>query len=434
MQNTFKGTRDIYGKEIQIMQSVLDVVRGVFESYGFEPLETPVIERMDVLMGKYGEEAENLLFSLAEPHENGGLRYDHTVPLARFAARHWQDLPTPYRRYAIGPVFRAENTQKGRHRQFIQCDFDTLGTESRLVDAEIAAINYSILSELGFTDEFMIYFNDRELLSALAEELGLGGQEEVVFRGWDKLDKMSVEKVIDYISNEGGVEKEKKDRLLEVTEKLVATDEYEKLLSWMRGEFRSRKAQEGLQEIVNLRTAMLDLGVSENHISFNPLLARGLSYYTGPIFETVVEKAGVGSITGGGRYDRLIGEMGGPDVPASGSSFGLDRLISVMSELGLAPEGTQPTTVLVTIFDKKYLSDSARIASEMREAGVSVELYPEDDARLDRQLKYADKRGIPFVVIAGESEISEKKVTLKDMQSGEQRELALSELINTVSS
>ncbi len=440
---TFKGTHDIAGDDMRWRLEVLETVRRVFILFGFEPLETPVIERKETLFGKYGQEAENLLFMLAEPHKDGGLRYDHTVPAARFAAANWNELPKPYKRYAIGPVFRAESPQSGRFRQFYQCDFDTLGSSSLAVDAEIVAINKTVLAQLGFTNEFAVQMNDRRLLNAMAREMGFVDPAQIVriLRAWDKLDKNTPEEVLDYLVKEmtefGVTRHQLEQKYVPVTTELIGVqgELITKILARLRKRFSHKDTLDALNLVEQLVIQVQSLGVPEENYQFNPLLARGLGYYTGPIFETVVKQAGIGSITGGGRFDNLIEQMGGPSVPASGSSFGLDRLLVVMEQLGLRPQSSQTTQVFVTIFDVSDTNLTAKtlaLASQLREAGVPTEVHSGVQTRLGKQIELAARKAIPLLLILGPDELAEEKATIRDLRTRIDRKVALSNLVTSV--
>lgn len=436
-QQTFKGTSDISGEQMRVKNAVLDIVRDALELFGFEPLETPIIERTETLMGKYGDEAENLLFKLAKPHDKGGLRYDHTVPLARFAASNWQSLQKPFKRYSIGPNFRAENPQAGRYRQFTQCDFDTLGADSLVADAEIAAVNYTILTRLGFKDEFLIQFNDRTLLNNLVQSLGFeGGNANSVFRGWDKLDKISPQKSLEYIKeNVSGVGKDKVEKLSKLTSDLLnAKPDIQKRIGVIKKYTDSKEVLFDLERIERLDELIESLGVPRERYVFNPLLARGLSYYTGPIFETILPGSKLGSITGGGRYDNLIKQMGGPDVPACGSAFGVERLIMAMDEAGIKLNNLSGNQILVSVFSGDLLPESARIASILRKNGIKTELYSDTSVGMPKQFKYADRKNIDYVVVIGPEEIKKGKISVKDMRNGKQKGMNVEELVKKLSS
>lgn len=442
---TFKGTRDIYGGEMMFREDVIKKIKEVFQIFGFEPLETPIIERRETLYGKYGKEAENLLFLLEKPHEDGGLRYDHTVPLARFAANNWNRLTMPYKRYAIGPVFRAENTQAGRFRQFYQCDFDTLGSSSNLVDAEIVAVNYEVLKSLGFKDEFLIYINDRKLLNEMANEMGFtdNSQKSALFRAWDKLDKMKAEEVFEYLVKEMdglGVKKEDyAENYTKTTAKLIEVSEISGTgqFDLLRSVFSKSETLNQIGQLEQLFNRINAIGVDLKYYKINPVLARGLGYYTGPIFETVISKASIGSISGGGRYDNLIEQMGGPSVYASGSSFGLDRLIFVMDQLNISQHTNLSSQVFVAVFDPNIENTtlkSLEIAKELRQKSISTEIYFGESERIGRQIEVASKKNIPFMVIVGPSEIEEGLVTVKKLFDREEVKVPSSEIISYLES
>jgi len=441
--NTFKGTRDISGDEMRWRLNAIKTIQQVFELFGFEPLETPILERTETLLGKYGDEAENLLFMLAKPHDYGGLRYDHTVPLARFAAANWNKLQKPYKRYVVGPVFRAENPQSGRFRQFYQCDFDTLGSSSLAIDAEIAAVNYTVLTRLGFKKEFTIQFNDRRLLNALVGQMGFKGPlAPYILRAWDKLDKKSLDEVSEYLEKEArefAINPQKlRKTFVTATKGLleIQNETTQDILTSLRKRI-NKNTSEVIKPLEELSATIDSLGVPRYSYQLNPLLARGLSYYTGPIFETVVNQAGVGSVTGGGRFDNLIETMGGPSVPASGSSFGLDRLLAVIEELGIRPENSQNTQVFVTILDQtstSLVNEALSAATKLRKAGIPTEVYSGGPTKLGKQIQIAGKKNIPYLLIIGSDEISRKVVTLKDLGQKKEQKISINEAISYLKS
>ncbi len=437
-----KGTHDIWGSELRFREHVISTIRSVYESFGFEALETPVIERESTLKGKYGDEAQNLIFWA--PDYEVGLRYDHTVPLARFVANNQGKIKMPYRRYAIGPVFRGDNTQRGRERQFIQCDFDTVGSRNPGVDAEIVAINYAVLTALGFTNQFVIQINDRKLLNAMVREMGFTTPEQasIIMTAWDKLDKVSPQEVFDaYLSRQierlGLTLEELREKYIETTEFLFSlqgknTDE---VLQALSNRFTSADAKDAISDLKNLLQMIDSMEIPKQSYRINPLLARGLSYYTGPIFETIITEGGIGSITGGGRFDNLIEAMGGPDIPASGSSFGLERLLVVMEELGLKKEIKPKTHVFVTVFDaqnEEIVLTNFKVAAELRKAGISTEIYSGDPMKLGKQLAIASDKRIPFVIIVGPDELAKSEVKIRDLQSGEETLVSVSEVASAI--
>ena len=373
--------------EMVVRNKVIAVLKKVFASYGFSELATPTLEYAETLLGKYGAEAEKLMYIFKDNGDRQvGLKYDLTVPLARVMAQYPQ-TPKPFKRFAIQPVFRAENTQKGRYREIYQCDVDTVGTSSPLADAEILAIISDSLTALGF-NSFKIRVNSRKILFGITDSLS-------ILQSLDKLDKKSEEEVRQ-----------------ELADKDVTAEKIEELFT----KLRSSSPDANLQEIINLARKL-----GAKNIEFDPALVRGLDYYTGAIFETVVTEPKIGSITGGGRYDNLIKSLGGPDLPAVGTTVGLDRIVDVITELKLWPDlPTTETEYLVTVFSAETLDKSLEYADKLRREGKNVEVYPEV-AKLDKQLKYASTKGIPFVVIIGPEEIASKTVKIKNMATGEQQ-------------
>lgn len=385
---TLKGFRDFLPETMAIKNRVISTLKSVFESYGFAELQTPTLEYAEVLTGKYGQEAEKLMYLFKDPGgREVGLKYDMTVPLARVMAQ-YPNLPKPFKRYQIQPAFRAENTQKSRYREFYQCDIDTIGTTSPLADAEILAIISDCLTALGFKG-FKIRINSRQILFGITKNLS-------VLQTIDKLDKKSVDEVKQELSQKG-----------------LSPDEIQNIFACLD----SAKPDENLQEIINLAKKL-----GAKNIEFDPRLVRGLDYYTGAIFETMVTEPKIGSITGGGRYDNLIKSLGGPDLPAVGTTLGLDRLSDVIEELNLWPDLSPTSTrVLVTIFSPELLDKSIELSIKLRQAGVGVELYSDDRTKLERQLKYASQKGIPYVAIIGPEENAKNEVKIKNMSTGEQR-------------
>jgi histidyl-tRNA synthetase len=401
---TLKGFRDFLPAEKRKRDFVLKKVIEVFERFGFEPLETPTLEYAELLMGKYGEEADKLVYNF---EDNGGrrvgLRYDQTVPTARVLAQYQNDLPRYFRRYQTQNVFRADKPQKGRYREFTQCDIDIFGSSSPLADAEILACTYAAYKNIGFKN-ITLKINDRQ---TLMETLGLYAIESVsvfsIIQSIDKLDKVSSDEVRAELIKKG----------------LAAEKAAEALVS-----IQKAQPSANLQEIMK---AAQKLGVPENILQFEPSLARGLDYYTGMIFEISLIDYPVGSCGGGGRYDKLIQQLGGVDIPAVGIAFGFDRTVEAADQLGLIPTNETGSKVLVTIFDEEYKENALVVAQELREAGISTEVYPAID-KLAKQFKLADQKKIPYVVIIGEEEAKQNKVTVKNMQTGEQKSYLLKEL------
>lgn len=394
----------------------------MFELFGFEPLETPIIELKETLFGKGGDETNRLIYAFSKGPDDIGLRFDHTVPLARVVAQHLGEITIPYRRYAIGPVFRADKPQKGRYRQFWQCDFDMVGTRSPVADAEVIALSYTTLTRLGFTDQFVTDVFDRRALNGMAQVIGALTKEQsfAVLRGWDKLAKVPREKIGAEVEV-AGVDREVfnryTDELLAIANSSVAND---RVIDCLAELFPNNQlATEGFQGLREILRYLAAYGVPEKRVRINPTLARGLDYYTGPIFETVVEEAGVGSVTGGGRFDNLIEDLGGPSIPATGSSFGLERLVEVLRILNIAQPEKTPVQVFVASFDTRsteLVEHAVTIATELRHSGIRTELFM-GEGTLGKQLQVADRRGAPYAVFAGPDEMAQKAVVIKNLRT-----------------
>lgn len=434
------GMRDFLAADVVRRRHVLAVVQRVYESFGFVPLETPTIEHLSTLLGKYGPEGDQLLYRLLHRREklqralatagvgeadlaDEGLRYDLTVPLARVVAN-YKDLPAFYKRYAIQPVWRADRPAKGRFREFYQCDVDITGTRSLLADAEVCGAIARVLQELGFA-QFRILTNHRELLRALVAAAGIpAAQEGLALIVLDKLDKVGRDGVAAELA-EKGVEPAQTTALLAELERAREPGALERLAAGDGG------GAQGARELLELFAAAQH-GPAASHLSFDPTLARGLSYYTGPIFEISVEGL-AGSMGGGGRYDNLIGMFQKQPVPAVGFSLGLERVLLVMEERQLFPPlGIGPQVLLCRLADVAA-GDAIAVATALRAAGVRTELYA-DPAPLKKQLQYANGIGVPFAVVLGQSEVAAGVVTLKDLASGEQATLPVAAAAERVSS
>ncbi len=422
-----RGTRDLLPAQMHARLWVLDKVRAIFARYGFEPLETPAFENIDTLMGKYGDEGEKLIFRILERGEGGregkadlALRYDLTVPLARVVAQN-PALPMPFKRYQVQPVWRADRPQKGRYREFYQCDADIVGINSRVADAECLAVASDALTELGFAGRFQIKLNHRKLLSAIVAAAGAAEREGEVLVAIDKLDKVGVPGVTKELG-ERGFDAAVIDRLWAI---LAAPDDLDAVADAV-GEAALAPAAE-LREVLAHAAALGATGVA-----FDATLARGLGYYTGPVFEAVITDGGVGSVSGGGRYDGLVGMFSKRDVPAVGISLGLERLLVVMEERGMLPTGGTRTRVLVTRFAPELDGAALAAARTLRDAGVLVETWLGAPGKLGNQFKYADQRGIPFAVVIGPDEAAAGVAKVKDLKTGEQREVALAALAAAV--
>ncbi|MCB9672449.1 MAG: histidine--tRNA ligase [Alphaproteobacteria bacterium] len=410
-------------------QGVLDAIRATFEEHGFEPLDTPAFERIEVLTGKYGDEGDKLIFKILARGEAGergecdlALRYDLTVPLARVVAMHGE-LRMPFKRYHMGPVWRADRPARGRFREFWQCDGDILGTTEPTAEAECLAFAWRALDRMGFGD-VVLRINDRRLLKALACHLGVEDREGELLIAVDKLDKIGRDGVSAELEGRGfgaGVV----SGLWEVLE--GDDDPLERMGRVLADQPATAGAVATLREVV--RRAEL-LGVPSTSLSIDPTIARGLDYYTGPIWEGVIPGANMGSVCSGGRYDGLVGMFSGQDVPAVGISLGLDRLMVLREERGLAPKATS-APVLVTIYDSENPDPSIRVARAFREAGIGADLFP-DARKLKAQLKYADQRGYPWIAIVGPRESEAGTVQIKEAATRAQHDLPVADAIATV--
>ncbi len=397
--NTPKGFRDFLGEQARARANIINTLTKVFERFGFEPLITPALEYAEILKGKYGED-EKLIY---EFEDRGGrqvaLRYDQTVPLSRVVAS-YPNLVKPYKRYQIQPVWRAENPQKGRYREFVQVDFDTVGSPSLLADAEVLSCAVAALEELGF-EKFTVRINDRDIFANLPNS---------VISAIDKIDKIGREGVAALIKAQNYSDFQTEEILKKITES-VPTDKINELFD------------------------LLDkLKVSKDKYAFDPSLARGLDYYTGLIFELEIEGYDAGSVGGGGRYDKLIGLVSENTFPAVGFSFGFDRLMEALEAIKPKVEAANGTEILVTIFAPEFLNESLEAAATLRNLDINTEVYLDPEAKLEKQMKYADQKSIPNAVIIGPDEIKEKVVTLKNLRERTQEKVKLSQIKAKISS
>jgi histidyl-tRNA synthetase len=420
-----RGMRDFLPEDVRRREYVIGTIKGVYERYGFEPLETPAVENIETLLGKYGEEGNQLIFKILKrgEHEASGqadlaLRYDLTVPLARVVAQYQSKLPRIFKRYQIQPVWRADRPARGRFREFYQCDVDSLGSTSPVVEAELCAAMSDALTELGFND-FVIRINHRQLLTALLSvagvEASLHGDALVAL---DKFDKIGADGVVGELAQRGIAERARA-MLVEMflraapgpKDPASAKKDLERI-----GVFVMQHA-DGHPSVQNVRTIIELTGQTSaaGRVSFDPSLARGLSYYTGAIMEINVTDL-AGSLGGGGRYDNLVGMFLGQNIPACGFSLGLERILVVMTERNMFPPtlATTPADVMIATFDAAGAEAALRLAGTLRGAGLRVFVYP-DAEKIGKQIKYADSRSIPFVALLGDDEIKAGTVTVKNL-------------------
>lgn len=437
-----KGTRDFGPKEVHRRQFILNTIRETFEQYGFQPIETPAMENMSTLTGKYGEEGDKLLFrilnsgdylskadqqALADQDSNAlatsiaekGLRYDLTIPFARFVVQHQNDITFPFRRYQMQPVWRADRPQKGRYREFWQCDADVIGSDSLVSEVELVEIYLRVFEKLGIP--VTVRLNNRKLLEGLAEVIGAKDRFGDITTALDKLDKIGWDGVSDDMANRG-----MNDQTIKQLRSIME-DAGNKLEEWKEAWKNSEKGTMGWSEL-NTVFELLTSEDTENTV-FDPTLARGLDYYTGTILEVTAKKVDMGSIGGGGRYDNLTGVFGLEGISGVGISFGLDRIYDVLEEMdGFPEQATKGTEALFIRFEDAPLNKLMEMVRTARNHNVRSELYP-DAVKLKKQFKYADQNNIPWVVTAGPEELANNQVGLKNMVTGEQQTLTLPEAL-----
>lgn len=445
-----KGTRD-FSPEVMIRRNyIFDTIKEIFKLYGYQPIETPAMENLSTLMGKYGEEGDRLLFKvlnsgnflgkLKEEQKSTsdsnkfatyisekGLKYDLTVPFARFVVQHQNEISFPFKRYQIQPVWRADRPQKGRYREFYQCDVDVIGSNSLLNEVELVLIIDEVFKKLGIETEVKI--NNRKILAGIAEYIGEPDKIVDITIAIDKLDKIGLESVNAELAQKG-VSQTAIDKLQPVIllEGLLK-EKFPKLMELLKD---SEIGMKGLAETMEVMKHLKELDL-KTHWTLDLTLARGLNYYTGAIFEVKAKDARIGSICGGGRYDDLTGIFGLPNVSGVGISFGADRIYDVMNELNLFPESAQIGTQLMFVnFGEDEAKYCIKAVTQIRKAGISAELYP-DATKMKKQMNYANSKSIPWVALVGESEMSENLITLKNMESGEQKKVKIEDLITLIS-
>jgi histidyl-tRNA synthetase len=423
---TLKGFRD-YPPELMIpRERLMEKARTVYRSYGFVPIDTPALEYTEILLGKGGEESDKQLYRFKDHGDRDvALRFDLTVPFARFAAQHIGKLGTPFKRYHIAPVWRGENTQRGRYREFVQCDFDTIGTTSNAADIEVALVIHDLMRALGF-ERFQIRINNRMVLNGLLETLGLAAKTKPLLICLDKLPKDGRTAVRAEMIEKAGVEPQAADQVLDLAETEGSNQE---ILDRLERDFgKNPKTGEGVARLRQLLDVSKQAGIPEAAIQIAVAIARGLDYYTGTIYETFLsDLPGIGSVCSGGRYDNLASLYTKQVLPGVGASLGLDRLLAAMEELNLLEKTATTAPVLIVQFASERLGDYQRTARELRAAGIAVEVFP-DAKKIGPQLAYADKRGFRIALIAGPDEFAKGVWQVKDLKSAQSREVPAAEL------
>lgn len=438
-----KGTRDFGPEQMFKRTYILDTIKKVFKKYGFLPLETPAMENLSVLTGKYGDEGDQLLYRVlnsgdflnktsVEDYQNGskvltskiaekGLKYDLTVPFARHVVMNQHQITFPFKRFQIQPVWRADRPQKGRYREFYQCDADVIGTDSLICEAELMCIVHEVFHAFQFED-FKVSLSSRKVLEGIAEVCQVSDSFSVFCTILDKLDKIGEERVTEELAKIG-VGAADCTNLFTILNS--ESDPVEELKAYLQN---SEAGLEGIAEVETTLKHMEILGLSNHKVIFDPSLARGLSYYTGVIYEVKPTSIQMGTITAGGRYDDLTGIFGLKGMSGVGISFGVDRIFDTLEELDLYPKSTaQSSKVLITNFDSETESTALSILGELRLAGIPSEIFPES-AKLKKQMTYANNKHIPFVLMVGSQEIEQNQFTLKDMSSGEQKDYSREDL------
>jgi histidyl-tRNA synthetase len=444
-----KGTRDFGPLQMARRQFILETIKSVFQKFGFQPLETPAMENLSTLTGKYGEEGDQLLFKILNSGDflkevdktlleerntksitsaicEKGLRYDLTVPFARYVVMNRHEITFPFKRYQIQPVWRADRPQKGRYREFYQCDADAIGTQSLICEAEIILMIREVFNRLGISD-YTIKLNHRAILSGLAELCDAREKESSLFVAIDKLDKIGVEKVKEELRSRGFSE----NSLTVLFDILQAKGTTREKLELLSGQFTGiSTGQKGVADVKEVLELLSSFNANEEHVEFDIALARGLSYYTGCIFEVKINKVSIGSVGGGGRYDNLTGVFGLPGVSGVGFSFGVDRLYDALEELKLFPKEAQISTrVLITHFDETCKRFGLGVLNQLREKGIASEIYP-DSVKIQKQFEYANKKLTPYVVVIGPDEMKTGVLAFKNMKTGEQRKISLPDIIS----
>ncbi len=419
---TLKGFRDYLPEAMMPREQLIATAQRVYRSYGFAPIDTPALEYEEILIGKGGGETDKQMYRFEHGRHRVAMRFDLTVPLARFVAQHVNELGLPFKRYHIASVWRGENTQRGRYREFMQCDFDTIGTLSPVADIETALVIHDLFRAIGF-EGFTIHVNNRMVLTGLLERLGLAEQSANVLRALDKLHKVGAQAVTEEMAATAGASAEQAREVLKLAEISGGNDAILKQLEPLVAESETGRA--GIARLAELLSATAAAGIPNERLKVDVAIARGLDYYTGTVFETFLDALPtIGSVCSGGRYDNLAELYTTQKLPGIGASLGLDRLLAGMEELGMLPKAATPAEVFIPFFDATRLADYLRLAARLRAVGFGVEFYPEPK-KLGQQLKYADRRGFRVALVAGENEFAAGTIQLKNLATAESQTIPL---------
>ncbi|WP_298859521.1 histidine--tRNA ligase [uncultured Gimesia sp.] len=427
---TLKGFRDYLPAAMIPREQLIETAKSVYRSYGFSPIDTPALEYTEILTGKGGAESDKQMFRFEQGGRDVAMRFDLTVPFARFAAQNINELGIPFKRYHVGTVWRGERPQKGRYREFVQCDFDTIGTTSNSADIETLFVIHDLMVKIGFS-EFKIHINNRMILNGLLETLGLLNQSAEVLRALDKLPKSTPEAVILEMKEQGSLTQEQAEKVISLT---TAKGSSEEILNELEQQLSGNSSGElGIKNLRELFQSVEKAGIPCERIVLDPSIARGLDYYTGTIFETFLnDLPNIGSVCSGGRYDNLAELFTTQSLPGVGASLGLDRLLAAMQELNMLKEVSTPASILVTQMDELYTPEYLRLSRNLRLKGLNVEVYPDTKA-IKKQFKYANRHGFKIVIVAGVDDFKNQEWQVKELQTGTQTAVKESNLFEFIS-
>ncbi|APZ94850.1 Histidine--tRNA ligase [Fuerstiella marisgermanici] len=411
-------------------EHLIDTARQVYRSYGFAPIDTPALEYAEVLLGKGGEESDKQVFRFTDQGDRDvAMRFDLTVPLARYSAQHIQELGTPFRRYHIGPVWRGERPARGRYREFMQCDFDTIGSDSNATDIETLMVIHDLFEKIGI-ERFTIRVNNRRVLNGLLEKNDLLQHASGILRALDKLDKIGRDKVVAEMVEQVGISEAQAGNVLDMA---MLTGTPDEILTSLDGMLQgSETGETGLSNLQELFGTIRTCGLPQDRVTLDVSIARGLNYYTGTIYETFLgDLPGIGSVCSGGRYDNLAQLFTSQKLPGVGASLGVDRMLAAMEELGMTEKATTPAPVLVTMFERERAADYMQIARTLRQAGIGAEVFPEAKG-IGKQMKYANRKGFQVALIAGTDEFASGTWQVKGLVDGSQQQVATEQVVATI--